>query len=63
MNNLIMQIPMKPLSVNSKLTINRHIRKIVKSTSANKFEKEVDRYLIKYSKEIDLFSKRRYFNL
>jgi len=52
-----MQIPIKPLSVNSKFTINRYNRRIVKSTSANRFEKEVEKYLVKYGKEIDLFTK------
>jgi len=52
-----MQIPIKPLSVNSKFTINRHKRMIVKSTSANRFEREVEKYLIKYRSEMDIFTK------
>jgi predicted house-cleaning noncanonical NTP pyrophosphatase (MazG superfamily) len=56
MNNLIMQIPIKPLSVNAKFTINRFNRRIVKSTSANKFEKTVEKYLAKYAQEMSEFT-------
>jgi hypothetical protein len=50
-----MQIPIKPLSVNAKFTINRFNRRIVKSTSANRFEKEVDSYLCRYAKSMQEF--------
>jgi len=53
-----MQIPIKPLSVNKKFTINRFNRRIVKSTSANKFEKDLDSYLCKYARDMhDLLHK------
>lgn len=55
-----MQIPIKPLSVNSKFTINQHRRRIVKSTSCTKFEKSILGYLNKYATDINIF--RNSFN-
>lgn len=55
MNNLILQIPVKPLSVNKKFTINRYNRRMVKSSEAVAFEKLVESYLAKHKKDIDLF--------
>jgi len=55
MNNLIMQIPLKPLSVNSKFTLHYKSRRIIKSNSANRFEKEVASHLLRYSKNMAEF--------
>lgn len=57
MNNLILQFPIKPLSVNSKFTINKWKRKIVKSTSANRFEKVIKDMLLQYSSSMKNFKK------
>jgi predicted house-cleaning noncanonical NTP pyrophosphatase (MazG superfamily) len=51
-----MQIPIKPLSINAKFTINRSSRRIIKTTTANKFEKTVEKYLAKYAQEMSEFS-------
>lgn len=55
MKTLIMQIPMKPLSVNSKFTVNRGY--MVKTNSVKKFEKEVFCSLLPYRKDADEFLK------
>lgn len=56
MNTLFIQVPIKPLSVNAKFTINKYKRRIVKSNVANKFEKTVEGYLNQCMKEIDQFT-------
>lgn len=55
MNNLNLQIELKPLSVNAKFTINRYCRRIVKSTAAVKFEKLIQLHLSKYEDELRNF--------
>ncbi len=50
-----MQIPIKPLSVNAKFTINKNYRRIVKSSAASKFETAVEKYLLKYSQDMQDF--------
>jgi hypothetical protein len=55
MNNLILQIDAKPLSVNAKFTLNKYRRRIVKSTAAIKFEKVVESNLVKHKSELDIF--------
>lgn len=53
-----MQLPIKPLSVNSKFTINKYSRRIVKSTNAVKFERNTLKLLSKYDKDIKNFSSK-----
>lgn len=50
-----MQFPIKPLSVNSKFTINKFRRKIVKSTSANRFEKIINGMLAPHARKMHDF--------
>lgn len=55
MNNLILQIPVKPLSVNAKFTLHHKSRRIIKSNSANKFTKVIEGHLLKYADNIKSF--------
>lgn len=48
-------MPIKPLSVNSKFTINRYRRKIVKSGAAVKYEKTINRFLEQYAEKMAAF--------
>lgn len=66
MNSLIMQFPIKPLSVNSKFTQHFKTKRMIKSTSAHKFERVVNGLLVNYRKDIEFFTKaynRRKYSL
>lgn len=53
-----MQLPIKPLSVNKKFTINRYSRRIVKTSNANTFENKLTKLLNRYDKDIKDFSNK-----
>lgn len=57
MNNIILQLPIKPLSVNSKFTQHFKTKRMIKSTSAHKFEREVNHILKEYGPDLANFSK------
>jgi hypothetical protein len=56
MNILVMQMPIKPLSVNAKFEQHWKTKRIIKSTRAHKFEKSVKAYLEDYREKMRSFS-------
>lgn len=55
MNNLVMQIPLKPLSINKKNTISGKRRMIIKSMDARIYEEKINIELDKYYEQMTFF--------
>lgn len=56
MKNLILQIPIKPMSVNNKFTIAGGARRITKKSEVYVYERTLKQYLLTKTDEIKLFT-------
>jgi hypothetical protein len=55
MKNLILQIPMKPLSANQKYTIAKGSRRITKKSQVYAFEREIKHYMMDQKDKVKFF--------
>jgi hypothetical protein len=55
MDNIVLQFPLKPLSINKKSTISNRGRFMIKTMEARRFEDAINKHLDKHAQELKFF--------